>query len=519
MYRKFSLLLVALFVLSALMAGCGSSTPAKTDTKTLVIGLENEPKKLNSLFTDEHDDAVAPIFSGLIRFNEKNEPVADIAEKWDVSADKLTYTFTLRKGVKWHDGKPVTAEDVKFTLDQILNPKNNIPIRFRFEEIKEVKVLNTDTVQVNLKSPFPPILGSLSVGLLPKHLLEGKDLNTDGFNQVPVGSGPFKFAEWKKGEALIFTANKEFYRGAPKVNKLIAKIIPDPNVRAIQLETGEIDVALADPMQAARLQKIDKLHVIRTNTADYRVLMYNRKNPLWDDVKVRQALNYAVDRNALVSGILAGWGKSAYGPLQLSWANNDAVNKYDYNPEKAKQLLAEAGWQPGVDGVLTKDGKRLSFKMTTFVHDPVRVAFINALATDFKKIGVEAIPDPRERGSFKIGDMDSFLLGWGSPADPDDHTFKLFHSSQISSGWNYQNYKNAEVDKLLTAARISGDKNERSKLYGEFQQVLSNDPAFNFLVYLDAAIAANKQVNGIKQQVLGHHGAGFMWNVEEWSKQ
>lgn len=510
-----------LLLTATLLAGCGGAPAGgtKTPSANLTIGLENEPGKLNPLFTDEHDDAVAPIFSGLTRFNENNEPVPDLAESWEVSPDKLTYVFTLRKGAKWHDGKPVTAEDVKFTLDTILNPKLNIPIRFKFEEVKEVAVIDSNKVKIVLKTPFPPILDSLTTGLVPKHLLEGKDVEKDGYNQAPVGSGPFRFSQWKKGEAIVMAANKEFYRGVPKVDMLIVKFLADPNVRAVQLETGEIDAALADSMQVGRLEKSAALTVSRMNTADYRVLMYNRKFPFWEDVRVRQALNYAVDRPALVKGILAGWGKPAYGPLQLSWANNADVNQYTYNPEKAKALLAEAGWLPGADGILAKDGKRLSFKLTTFSHDPLRVAFINALSTEFKKIGVEAIPDPRERGSFKIGEMEAFLLGWGSPADPDDHTYKLFHSSQIAGGWNYENYRNDQVDRLLTAARTSGDRAERLKLYGQFQQVLAEDPAFNFLVYLDAALVVNKKVTGVKARVLGHHGAGFLWNVEEWSKQ
>jgi peptide/nickel transport system substrate-binding protein len=503
------------------IAGCSKSTntAGKTDPKSIVLGIENESEKLNPLFNDEHDDAVFLIFSGLVRFNEKNEAVPDLAKSWDVSPDKLTYTFYLRNDVKWHDGKPFTAEDVKFTIEQILNPKNNAEIKFKFEEIESVEVVDPYQVKIKVKAPFPPLVDVMATGMIPKHLLEGKDINNDAFNQSPVGTGPYKLGEWKKGQYMTLVANKEFYRGAPKNEKAILKFIPNQSVRAVQLETGEIDVALIDPAQMERIGKVADLKTYRMTTADYRVMMYNMKSPLWQDVRVRQALNYAVNRDAMVKGVLLGWGKPAYGPLQLNWANNPNVTKYDYNPEKAKRLLAEAGWTLGADGVFQKDGKRLSFKMTTFAHDPVRVAFINALSTEFKKIGVEAIPDPREKGSFKIGEMETFLLGWGSPFDPDDHTYRLFHSSQIKDGWNLQSYKNAQVDDLLLKARTTDDKNERLKLYTEFQNVLASDPPYNFLAYLDAAVVANKNVAGIKEKVLGHHGAGYIWNVEEWSKQ
>ncbi|MDU2066044.1 MAG: ABC transporter substrate-binding protein [Sporomusaceae bacterium] len=514
--------ITALFVvLTFLVSGCGGKadqTGAKTDSKSIILGVENESDKVNPIFADEHDDAISLIFSGLVRYDDKNEPIPDMAESWDISSDKLTYTFHLKKNIKWHDGQPFTADDVKFTIEAALNPKNNSMIRERFEEIKAVQIMDPYTVKIVLKTPFPLLVNVMSTGMLPKHLLEGKDINNNAFNAAPIGTGPFKFVEWKKGQYMKLAANQDFYRQSPKSEQVILKYLPDQNVRALQLETGEIDVALVDPMEVDRMKQKDNLTVHRIVTADYRVLMYNRLNPLWEDARVRQALNYAVDRNALVNGVLLGWGKPAYGPLQLSWANNPDVNPYTFNLEKAKALLTEAGWTPGPDGVLQKDGKRFSFKLTTFVTDPVRVALVNALSTQFKQIGVEAIPDPKEKGSFKIGQTDTFLLGWGSPFDPDDDTYRIFHSSQMEIA-NYEHYKNTKVDSLLLAARQASDRNERIALYKEFQNELAKDPAFNFLAYLDVALVTKKNLTGIKEKTLGHHGAGYMWNLEEWSKQ
>lgn len=517
------LMSIIILALTVLLTGCGgkqssSNASSKTDPKAIVLGVENESDKVNSIFADEHDDAISLIFSGLTRYDEKNETIPDLATGWEVSSDQLIYTFKLHNNVKWHDGQPFTAEDVKFTIEAALNPKNNSPIKERFEEIKEVQVVDSYTVKIVLKKPFPLLLNVMSTGMLPKHLLDGKDINNDRFNSAPIGTGPFKFVEWKKGQYMKMVANKEFYRNVPKSEQVILKYIPDQNLRAVQLEIGEIDVALIDPMQMERINKNPNLTVNRMVTADYRALMYNRINPLWEDVRVRQALNYAVDRQAIVDGVMLGWGKPAYGPLQLNWANNEKVNQYTYDAEKAKKLLAEAGWTPGADGILQKDGKRLSFKMTTFVHDPVRVALINALSTQFKKLGIEAIPDPKEKGSFKIGATDSFLLGWGSPFDPDDDTYRIFHSSQMDNA-NFEHYKNEKIDSLLLQARETNDRNQRAQLYNDFQTELANDPAFNFLVYLDVAVVTSKNIQGVKTRTLGHHGAGYTWNLEEWSKQ
>ncbi len=516
--KKIVFIVLAIVIAAILMGGCGQQQAkgSRTDKDTIVLGIENESEKINPIFADEHDDAVYLIFSGLVRFNEQNEPVPDLATSWTVSADRLIYTFALRKDVKWHDGNPFTANDVKFTIEQSLDPKNNSKIQERFEEIKEVQIINPYTVKIVLKHPFPRLLDVMATGVIPKHLLAGKDINNARFNMAPIGTGPFKYSKWEKGQYLILTANKDFYRGSPKSAKVILKFLPDQNIRAFQLETGEIDVALIDPMQVQRLANNPKLTVQRMKTADYRVMMYNLAKPLWQDSKVRQALNYAVDKEALVKGILLGWGKVADGPLQMNWANVP-INKYKYDPEKAKQLLSQAGWHIETDGFWYKDGNKFSFKLTTFAHDPVRVAIVSALSTQFKNIGIEAIPDPRQKGSFKINEMDTFLLGWGSPYDPDEDTYRLFHSSQIGK-LNFQNYSNAKVDDYLLKARKTGKRNERRQLYNEFQQELSNDPPFNFLVYLDVAVVAKQELKGIKSKILGHHGAGFIWNIEEWSK-
>ncbi|ADG82094.1 ABC transporter substrate-binding protein [Thermincola potens] len=518
-------MVLMLVILTVAAAGCaGKSEKAVTGKqsenkeKVLVYGAEFEYDKVNPVLATTNVDNL--IFTGLTKFNEKNEVIPDLAESWSISSDGLTYTFKLRKDVKWHDGQPFNAGDVKFTLDTILDPRTNTPVKSEFEQVKEVKVIDDYTVELKLAKPFPPLLDKLSIGIVPKHLLEGKDINSADFNNNPVGTGPFKFKEWQRGKAFTVVANDSFYNGRPKLDKVIFKFLPDPNVRALQLETGEIDLAYLEPDQLERMQKVDRIKVYQVPTADYRVMMYNMKSPLWQDVRVRKAVNYAIDRQAVLDGILKGKGQVAYGPLQLSWANNPNVTKYDYDLNKAKALLAEAGWKPGPDGILVKNGKKFEFKITCPVTDPVRVSIANALVTELKKIGIAATPEPLDWSVIKIPECEAFILGWGSPFDPDDHTYKLFHSSQIANGGNnHMSYRNPKVDKLLEEARTTVDKNKRKELYGQFQQELANDPPYNFIVYLDALYGVNKNITGIKTRTLGHHGAGFLWNIEEWDKQ
>ncbi|MGB9846126.1 MAG: ABC transporter substrate-binding protein [Desulfotomaculales bacterium] len=519
--KSFVLAMLVLFATAAFfIAGCGHPDKAlqtEKKEKVLVYGAEFEYDKINPLLNTTNLDNL--IFSGLTKFDENNEAVPDLAKSWAISPDGLIYTFDLRNDVKWHDGQPFTAEDVKFTLDKVLDPKTNTPLQEEFEQIKSVEVIDPYKIKITLKKPFPPLLEKLSMGVIPKHLLEGKDINTADFNSNPVGTGPFKFKEWKKGSSFTVAANDIYYGGRPKLDKVIFKFLNDPNVRLVQLETGEIDLAYLEPDQLKRAEQNSNIKIYQVPTADYRVMMYNFRDPLWQDVRVRKALNYAVDRQAIVDGILHGKGKVAYGPLQMSWANNSDVEKYEYNPEKARALLSEAGWKPSSDGILSKEGKKFQFKLTCPITDPVRVAIANALSTEFKKLGVEVTPEPLDWSVIKIENTQAFVLGWGSPFDPDDHTYKLFTSKVIGKGNNNLGaYRNSEIDRLLELARTTSDREERKKYYAEFQRVLADDPPYNFICYLDAIYGVNKNVSGIKTKVLGHHGAGFLWNIAEWDK-
>ncbi len=519
--KRTSLLTALLLILAMLASGCGGSgsdNKAKDTQKRLVYGAEFEYEKLNPLLDTTNVDNM--IFSGLTRFDQNNQAVPDLAESWTISDDQLVYTFKLRKDVKWHDGTTFSSSDVKFTLDKVLDPAVNTPIRQEFEQIAAVEAPDAGTVIIKLKQTFPPLLDKLSLGILPEHMLKGKDLNNADFNSNPVGTGPFKFKQWKKGESRTVTANESFYRGKPKLDEVVFKFLPDANVRLVQMETGEVDLVFVEPEQLDRVSKIAGAQVYEVPSADYRCMMYNFNDPLWQDVRIRQALNYSVDRTGIVSAILRGKGQEAYGPLQKSWANNPDVEKYAYNPDQAKALLAEAGWKAGADGILEKDGKKLSFVLTCPLTDPVRVAIANTLATDFKKIGVEAEPDPKDWSVIEIEKCQAFVLGWGSPFDPDDHTFKLFTSGVIGTeDNNLGSYRNAEVDRLLQAARTTSDQSVRKQYYTDFQKTLNADPAYNFICYLDAIYAVNKNVSGIKPRLLGHHGAGFLWNIEEWDKK
>lgn len=495
---------------------------ATTPKDTIVIGVENETSRINPLFDEDHDSALDFVFSGLTRFNADRSITGDLAKSWKVSKDKLTWIFHLRDDAYWHDGVKFTADDVKFTIEEALNDNLNAPAKSNFDEIKSVDVIDPLTVKITLKAPFPPLLDALSLGMLPKHLLEGKDINNDEFNQNPIGTGPYKFVKWDKGQYIRFEANDNFYRGKPKTKYMIIKFVPDYNVRAYLVKSGELDVAIIEPSLAHEFQKDKNIHVVKMNSSDYRALMFNFDNKILNDIAVRRAINYTIDRQSIAKKILHGYGSVATNPIQKSWANDDKVPTFTYNVKKAKDILAKDGWVLK-DGVLQKGSQKLEFDIYAFNSDPLRIALANIIQSELAKIGIKAHAIAKNHGSFNITKVDSFIIGWGTPMDPDMQTYRIFTSSMDANlnenGWNYNHYSDKLVDEDLLKARTTDDIKERKAWYSKFLNKLHKNPPFAFLVYIEYPVAYNKNISGIKATTLGHHGAGFTYNVNEWSKK
>lgn len=500
---------VLLFLMCGLLFGA-------TPKDTLVVAVESDPDRINPVFSEDHDAAIGIVFSGLTRFDESMRVAPDLAKSWEVSADGLSYKFLLRNDVLWHDGAKFSAHDVAFTLNALRDPKLNAPTKVNFDMVKDVQVVNDYEVAVTLSRPFPAFLDALSVGMIPKHLLEGKDINTDTFNQKPIGTGPYMLKEWKKRSYIRFDSNPNYHFGEAKTKKLILKHVPDLSLSAIELKNQSVDVALVGFEFVETFKNDKRFSVLIEDSADYRALMYNFENPVFADKNVRLALNYAVDKEAILANMLHNLGSVANHPLQKSWASVPP-STHEYNPQKAIKLLEQAGWKKNAQGIFTKDGKVLSFEMYAFSSDPLRVALVNLLKSEFAKIGVEAKAYAMPSGSFDYMKVDSLLIGWGSPYDPDFHTFRVFESTQDKE-WNFGHYKNATVDKALSAGRSTLDQEKRKEAYAEFIGALTDDPPFLFLVYLQFPLVYNNNVKGIKPHVLGHHGVGFTWNVHEWSK-
>ena len=525
-HGKISRILAIIMVCSMIfgLTACGNK---KSDSKskdfgldrknTLIYGAEFEDEQVNPILSDEHLQCSTLLYRGLMKTNEKCEAEKDIASDVKISDDLLVYDFKIRKDVKFHDDTDLKVDDVIFTLNSILDKKVNSPLRPEFEVIKKVEKTGDDSLRITLKEPFPALLDKLTIGIIPEHAFKDVDkIEEAEFNKHPIGCGPYKFVEKEDGSHMILEAFDDFYGTKPSIKNIVIKPIPEGSARALQLKSGELDMTIIDPSQVKEAEKEKDLKIYKIPTADYRCVMFNfDATPIFKDVKVRQALCYDTDREGIVKSILHGYGDAAYSPLQINSVATSELEQYKYDPEKAKALLDEAGWVLPKDGkVREKDGKKLSFKIVSPVTDEVRTNLANYLADEWQKIGVDAKVDALDWGAIDIEKTDTFMLGWGSPFDPDNDTYRLFTTG---SSDNYGGYSNPEVDKLLKEARLETDPEARKVLYQKFQQVLAEDPAYDLICYIDALYSANDKVEGIcTEKVLGHHGAGIFWNIEEW---
>lgn len=485
-------------------------TPAPSTAKkggTLIVPFTADVN-FNSILASGPNDSYIQgvVFNGLVRY-DKNTWAAtpDLAESWDVSGDGLTWTFHLRKGVKWHDGQPFTADDVKFTYDKgIFDPNVKTRISSPYADVKEIKVVDDNTVQFLLKQPYAGLaiqMGSYQF-IVPKHILDGKDMNTfDDFNKKnPIGTGPYKIKEVVPGDHYTVVANDNYFLGRPNIDTLIFKVVPDPNVRIAQLRTGEVDLNVIVPANLPALADDSNLKFDYLDKLQFYAIYLNNGRPPFDNVLVRQAMNYGIDRKALNDAVSGGTWTLGTGPIHpgITWAYDSKLAPVPYDPEKAKALLAQAGYKDtNGDGILEKDGKPLSFNITVD-NDPVRNQAAVVAQQYYKKLGMDAKLEVMEWSTlvskrYFTNDYDALSIYQVYAPDPDQSA--LFLSGSTGNRWNY---KNTEVDQLLTAGRKETDKEKLQQIYYRFQDILAlDDPPMVLLYYPKEIRAYNRALKGL----------------------
>ncbi|GAB6876215.1 peptide-binding protein [Thermaerobacter litoralis] len=446
------------------------------------------------------------IFPGLTRWDEHMKPVPHLATEWSVSDDGLVWTFKLREGVKWSDGQPFTADDVAFTFNEIaLNPDLGANHSSEYKAVEKVVAVDPHTVEFHLKEPFASLPSYLTYysGILPKHVFEGvKDpWSLNDFNKKnPIGTGPFMVAEYVSGSHVRLVPNPNYWGEKPKVKDVVIRIVPDVNAQIAQLLAGEVDMlSIDDPTLLDKLQNNPNLELERVLTNVYYFVALNQDDPRFQDKRVRQALSYAIDKEAMIQNLLKGYGQVATGPippLQAEYYNGD-VARYPYDPEKAKALLAEAGWTPGPDGILQKDGKPFHITMTAAQMRQLVPATL-LVQQWWKDLGIQVDVDVLDWNSYiekaiVNRDYEATLAWWSTPADPD--VYPYYASEAAGRGNNIPNYRNPALDDLLRRGRAATSEEERKAIYAEAQALMAEELPYLYLWWPESIVVYNKALH------------------------
>lgn len=501
----------------------GPPVPATGDI--LVEGSIGDASNLIPLLASDSTShgVAALIYNGLVKYDRETRVTGDLAESWDVSPDGLVITFHLRKGVRWHDGRPFTADDVLFTYQVTVDPKTPTAYAGDFLKVKRAEVLDAHTFRVTYDRPFAPALMSWSVGILPRHLLAGQEITTSPLGRRPVGTGPYKFKEWATGQKIVLTANADYFEGRPWIDGQILRIIPDTATMFLELRAGGIDRMGLTPLQFTRQTENPlfrkNYNKFRYLSFAYTYLGYNLKHPLFADKRVRQAIAHAVNRQEIIAGVLLGLGKVATGPYKPgTWAYNPKVRDYPYDPAKARALLAEAGWRDrDGDGILDREGRPCEFEILTNQGNEVRAKTAEIIQRRLAEVGIRVKIRVVEWAAF-VKDFinrrkfDATLLGWSIPMEPDP--YDVWHSSKTGpEELNFVSFRNAEVDELIVRARESFDQALRKRCYDRIQEILAEEQPYLFLYVPDALPIVNARFRGVEVAPLGIGWNHIHWHV------
>jgi len=478
----------------ALAAGCGSSNNS-TEAGTVNFLIEASPTNLDPRIGadaySQHIDGL--IFSSLVAHDAEMKIIPDLALSWD-TADPLTYIFHLRPGVKFQDGRPLTSADVKFTFDSILSGAVKSPKRGSFKMVDSVEAPDDATIVFHLHEPYASFLWSLTrpvVGIVPRG--SGPEMA-----QHPIGSGPFQFVSATTDEEIILARNENYFGGAPNIEHLRIRIVPDVTVRALELRKGSADATINSltPDMVATLGKENGLRADEQPGTTLAYISFNFDDPTLAKREVRQALAYATDRKTIVQYLLRGQARPAASLLPPnSWAFDSDVQQYDYDPARADQLLEAAGYHRGADGM------RLHLALKTSTDESTRL-LSEAIADQWKRVGVALELRPLEFATFYTditrSSFQMYALRWvGANNDPDIFEFVFSSKKMPPNGANRGHYRNPQLDALLDQARAEMDQAKRKGLLAQVQKIVAEDEPYLNLWYVDNVCVHRDRLSGI----------------------
>lgn len=442
--------------------------------------------------------------------------------------------FTLRRDVRFQDGQPFDADDVRFTYESVMNPRNLSPRVSDFEPIKRLDVLDPYTVRVTYKRLFSPATTPWTyMGMLPEHLLndaalekemDERNLSVEArktfslresrFNRAPIGTGPFRLVEWRGGEYIHLQRNDDYWQGPAEYEHVYVRVIPDKLTQEMEFRAGAIDVygegsQGIPPHQIVRYKQDETYQALSNLALAYTYIGYNTRHPLFADKRVRRALGMAINIDEIVTYLMYGEGERVTGPYpkETEWYDH-SVPPLPYDPDGAKQILAELGWQPNAEGWLEKDGQRFAFNLITNSGNPIRKNILTIVQDAWQKIGVQCHTQYFEWAVFledfvNTSEFDALILGWTTPPIDAD-LYQIFHSSQIGQRrLNFVGYDNPQADRLIERIRREYDRAQQRQLAHQLHRLIAEDQPYTFLFSPRATWVFDKKIVLVEQAADG----------------
>ena len=514
------------------MVACAEGAGRKgASNDLLIVGYDREPDTMNRYATHILEDIQTCVVEGLVTTDEKMNVVPVLAAEIPTQANGgvvlrpdggMDVIWKLRPGVHWHDGRSHTSADVKFTADAMIKGDWKPESTDGFDRIASVDTPDSLTAVVHYKEVYAPYQTQFLRGTLPKHLLEGRDIDkANDYNRSPMGTGPYRVAEWKTGEYVLLEKAPDYWRGAayPKIKRILFRFLTNTTTRINQLKAGEVHVVALVPWDKVReLRGVPGLRLNQVLGNGYEHVTLNQKHfPPFADVRVRRALAHAIDRELIVRTILDGLVTTVNGPIQpLSWAYEPDVAKYDYDPVKSKALLDDAGWHLGADGVRSKNGQSLTFTIITQAGFAIRENVAQAIQRQFKDVGVRAqvklIDGTTISTVWFSGGFDAMLHWWQQGADPEITTFFAADKSP-PAGRNINYLVDDALTTLLYASDRTVEQAKRRDLLRRAQARVA-ELVPELILYNTAKIDV---VPATLRNFKGNpSNAGPFWNVHEW---
>lgn len=504
-----------------------TGTPAYGDT-LVSAQLGDATSLLPMLAGEAAASAIAAnIYNSLLKYDKNLNIVGDLADSWTINPEGTQITFYIKKGVTFSDGKPLTAHDVLATFNAITNPNTRTPYASDYQLVQNAEVVNDHTFRVTYPEPYAPALASwVSLNILPKHIIElDEDFNNTRLKEHPIGTGPYILKSWQRGQETVLEANPHYFEGKPYIERLRYRVIPDQDTQFLELKSGNLDTMGLKPLQYARLTNkpafTNQFNKYAFLGFQYTYVGFNLKRPLFQDIRLRQALSYATPREDIIKGVLFGLGEPIVSIFKPgTWAHNDNLLPYAYNPDTAKALLAEAGWaDTNNDGLLDKNGETLSFTLVTNQGNDTRIKTAEILQQAWRNIGVDLKIRVQEWSTFientiHTRSFDAILLGWSLTPEPDP--YDIWHSSKTAPReFNMIGYNNPRVDELIVKAQRAFVQETRKAYLDEIQAILHEEQPYLWLYAPTSLVALHKRFKNIEPAPAGLGHNSTQWYVPQ----